>query len=63
MYLSIYENNKKVQSLVTIDKLLTKGLIYEVLYVTEDKEGNIFYEMECNDNQYYSINSKYFYNI
>ena len=42
-----------------IDNVVTKGIIYEVLFTTETDKG-VYYELEADDGSYISINSKYF---
>ena len=63
MYLIIYENNFLVKPLVSVNDVITKGIAYEVLYITQDEEGEEHYELIGDDNQYHSLNSKYFYKI
>ena len=59
MYLSVCKTSFKVMAIITIDKIITKGLTYEVLYVTLNEQDE-YYELVADDEQYYSINSKCF---
>ena len=45
-----------------IDNVVTKGIIYEVLFTTETDKG-IYYEIEADNNNYTSINAKYFMEV
>ena len=45
-----------------IDNVVTKGIIYEVLFTTETDKG-IFYEMENDKGEYTRINAKYFMEV
>lgn len=45
-----------------IDNVVTKGIIYEVLFTTETDKG-IYYEIENDKGEYIRINAKYFMEV
>lgn len=53
----------KIISKKTIKNIITKNLEYEVIYTTIDDYGVIKYEIETDNNNYTSINAKYFMEV
>ena len=45
-----------------IDNVVTKGIIYKVLFTTETDKG-IYYEIENDKGEYTRINAKYFMEV
>ena len=60
MYSSICKSDKVVTPKINIKGVLTKDLTYQVLYITEDIDGEVFYEIIADNEMYYSLNSKLF---